>query len=42
MNKIERIEYLKNTIDELRSDGCNKLADIFCDDLAKEVKGVTA
>jgi hypothetical protein len=36
MNKLERIEYLKQMIDEMREDGCNKVADLFADDLAKE------
>ena len=37
MSKIDRIEYLKQMIDEMRQEGYNKIADLFADDLAKEL-----
>ena len=35
MTTIERIEYLKAMIDEMREDGCNNVADMFCDELVE-------
>jgi hypothetical protein len=37
MNKSERVEYLMYTIEDLRSNNCNKLADLMCDELQKEL-----
>lgn len=37
MTKSQRIEYLKAQIDEQREWGNNNVADLFADELAKEV-----
>jgi len=39
MNKIERIEYLKSMIDDMRADGCIKVADLFVTELVAEAYG---
>jgi hypothetical protein len=37
LKKEQRIEMWKTTIDELREEGCNKLADLYVDELNKEL-----
>ena len=35
MNTKQRIEYLKQMIDEARSEGLNNIANLYCDELVE-------